>query len=363
MHASVPPEDDPVTPAPAAATSPIRALPFLLRWPLLAGALTGIVIRLLYGRLAMEAMYLSFLVVVPLLIGVVTVFIAERHGRRSWGYYLWSGAFANVLFVLGTLAIAIEGLICAVLVAPMFAILGAVGGLLMCMVSRWTRWPRQRAMASIALLPFIGGVLEPRLPSPAHVEAITRHIVIHAPPETVWERIWEVRDIQPAEVERAWMYRIGVPLPVSGITRQTPHGLARSITMGKQIHFDQIVEDWAKNRFVRWSYRFDENSFPPAAMDDHVRIGGRYFDLRSTSYTLTPVADSTLLTIRIEYRVSTHFNWYANPIAQVLIGNFEDVILDFYRRRSEAAVPADENTDPSLRHGFAHDAPVRALPH
>ena len=37
------------------------------------------------------------------------------------------------------------------------------------------------------------------------------------------------------------------------------------------------------------------------------------------------------------YRVSTQFNWYAGPIAALLIGNFSEVILAFYRRRSEAA--------------------------
>ena len=35
------------------------------------------------------------------------------------------------------------------------------------------------------------------------------------------------------------------------------------------------------------------------------------------------------------YRVSTQFNWYVDPIARVLIGNFEEVIQDFYRQRSE----------------------------
>ena len=41
--------------------------------------------------------------------------------------------------------------------------------------------------------------------------------------------------------------------------------------------------------------------------------------------------------VRIAYRVSTQFNWYAGPIADLLIGNFSEVILAFYQRRSEAA--------------------------
>ena len=36
----------------------------------------------------------------------------------------------------------------------------------------------------------------------------------------------------------------------------------------------------------------------------------------------------------MSYRVSTRFNWYAQPIAATLIGNFEEVILNFYANRA-----------------------------
>ena len=41
--------------------------------------------------------------------------------------------------------------------------------------------------------------------------------------------------------------------------------------------------------------------------------------------------------IRIRYRVSTDFNWYADMVARLLIGNFEEVILRFYERRTATA--------------------------
>lgn len=42
--------------------------------------------------------------------------------------------------------------------------------------------------------------------------------------------------------------------------------------------------------------------------------------------------------VSMHYRLSTQFNWYAQPIAEFLIGNFEQVILNFYARRAEAKV-------------------------
>ena len=69
--------------------------------------------------------------------------------------------------------------------------------------------------------------------------------------------------------------------------------------MGKQVHFDQVVTHWDENRHVRFAYRFDADSFPPGALDDHVRIGGHYFDLTDTAYTLSPQTEtSTRLEIR-----------------------------------------------------------------
>ena len=40
--------------------------------------------------------------------------------------------------------------------------------------------------------------------------------------------------------------------------------------------------------------------------------------------------------LRMRYRVSTHFNWYAGRVADFLIADFADMILRFYSRRAEA---------------------------
>jgi hypothetical protein len=67
-----------------------------------------------------------------------------------------------------------------------------------------------------------------------------------------------------------------------------------------------------------------------------VVIGGHYFDVVDTSYALQPSGDGTAVTVRVSYRVSTRFNWYAEPVAQFLLGNMAETNLVFYRQRSEA---------------------------
>lgn len=86
---------------------------------------------------------------------------------------------------------------------------------------------------------------------------------------------------------------------------------------------------------MRWTYRFAPNSFPPGALDDHVRIGGSYFDVIDAEYTLVATRQGTQLLARMHYRVSTHWNWYARPIAEFMVRNFEETVLAFYARRAE----------------------------
>ena len=87
---------------------------------------------------------------------------------------------------------------------------------------------------------------------------------------------------------------------------------------------------------VSWRHEFSDTSFPPHALDDHVRIGGYYFDVVNTDYEITGSPGETLeLHVTMHYRVSTHFNWYAEPIATFLVGDFLDSALGLYKNRAE----------------------------
>jgi hypothetical protein len=126
-------------------------------------------------------------------------------------------------------------------------------------------------------------------------------------------------------------------MPLSGMTTESESGLVRKIRMGKDVHFDQVIVDWQPNRLLKSTYKFYPDSFPAGALDDHVVIGGHYFDLLDTTYRLEEKDGGTDLSIQVHYRISTQFNLYANWAARLLLGNFEETILQFYRRRSEAA--------------------------
>jgi hypothetical protein len=316
-------------------------LPFSNWWPIAGGVIVGTLLRIVFSGEpggALSAMSWPFIYLVPLAVSAVTIYLTKRDGERTFMGYFGFGALANALFVVGTLLIMIEGWICAIIIVPLFMLYGGIGGLIMGAICKWTDWPKSSTYGFVAL-PLVLALISPAPEYKPLIDSIERTVTIQASAGNVWSHLMNAEQIKPAEVERGWLYRIGVPLPEAGVTRRSGDELVRKVTMGKSIHFEQRSTDWRQNEFVRWTYRFSVDSFPPHALDDHVKIGGHYFDILDTKYTLLPQGnDTTQLKIEMTYRVSTDFDWYANRVAQLLIGNFGDVILDFYRGRAEKTV-------------------------
>ncbi len=322
-------------------TSKQRAnLPFPQWHPIVAGMVGGLILRIVFfvgeSGSAWSAMAGAFIFLSPILVGAVTVYVAERTERRSWQYYCLAPFIANLFYIGGTLIIMIEGLICAIVIAPLFALLGTIGGLAMGVICRSTNWPKQ-AVYSFAMLPIALGLGGDYLPTPTALSSVQHSTLIAATPAQVWQQLNYAVDIQPHEFDATWAARIGVPMPISGITQMTPTGRVRKSLWNKAVHFDEPIADWQPERYMRWTYRFEPTSFPPHALDDHVLIGGHYFDLHDTSFMLTPVAGGTQLDVQSHYRVSTQFNFYADAVAQLLLNNMLETGLTFYKNRSELA--------------------------
>jgi hypothetical protein len=139
-------------------------MPFSGWTPFVAGALSGLLLRLMFSGSpgsALSAMAAGFVWLAPFAVGAITVYAAERQKRRSFAYYLFAPTLATFVFVLGSLVILIEGLICAIVILPMFSLLGMFGGLVMGLVCRLTNWPKQ-AVYGIAALPLLVAMALPQ---------------------------------------------------------------------------------------------------------------------------------------------------------------------------------------------------------
>ena len=142
-------------------------------------------------------------------------------------------------------------------------------------------------------------------------------------------------EIQPSELGSGFAFWIGVPYPMGAEVIEPRVGGIRKSRWQRGVSFDEEITALETNRYVRWVYHFDDDSFPPGSLDDHVKVGGTHFDLEDTSYRLKPEGPDTRLEISVRYRVTTNFNWYAAPWADFLVGDTAVALLTFYKNRSE----------------------------
>lgn len=315
------------------------AIGFLI---MMVGALYGVACHDLFGRLFSTPeqgrsglMMGSFLFGVPLLVGAIYVILLSRYRRVGVGQALAGSSVLIVLFVFLAGVLLREGFICIVMALPLFLVFGAIGGLLSLLVSVLAKDKGPKLLGVAIFVPFLAGALEEPLEPPVHAGQLTRSVHIRAQPDVVWRHINFPLDIQPAELSQGWAYRIGVPYPIEARTLEPRVGGLRELAWQRGVKFQEEITQFDPGRLIAWRYRFGPDSFPPGSLDEHIVIGGRYFGLEDTSYTLTPEAGGTRLDITVNYRVSTQFNWYARPWARFLIGDTAETILAFYKRRSE----------------------------
>ena len=313
------------------------------RYIFVAGAGYGLAMRFAFGMfsflnkstsdLASGPMLASFVMLVPLLIGASTVY-ALRTQRIGFGKAIVAPWIPLLIFVAGTAVLLWEGSICIAMAAPIFMLMASVGGVAaLLLLKMWQ--PSSGVMYSLALLPFLAAAFEVNAPMPNRLERSSAAIHIDAPSAKIWDLINNATQIQPSEMGEGVAYMIGVPYPIEAVTHEDANGRIRKLLWDKGVSFDEPILAWEENQYIKWSYQFRPDSFPRGALDEHVLIGGKYFDLIDTSYRLTPEEKGTRLEIVVNYRVSTNFNWYAAAWGRLMVDNSAEAILNFYKQRSE----------------------------
>ncbi len=321
----------------------------------LVGVAYGLVLRVLFGLPPVSGTYngvmsAAFLFGAPVVAGALTVHGARDEGRSIW-FAIFGPWLTVALMLLGSAVTLLEGSICIALMSPVFLASGSVGGLLMALVHRASRYANTN-VSVIAVLPLLILGVETRSPLIEKEMEVRMSVLIEASAERVWSEILDARDISPDELTLSLTHFIGVPRPVEGINRQTPDGEIRFSKWERGVSFEGLVTERRENESIRWEYRFGDHSFPKGSMDDHVAIGGRFFDLSDTTFNLRPLpGNHTELEIVAHYRVSSSINFYAIPASRVLGHDFVSTILQLYKSRSEASqlTVTDQNQQPGRR--------------
>ncbi len=354
----------------------------LIRWSIMISAYIGIIgLGGVYGVTAHKffaavfavengtnsaLMLWSFLAGVPLAIGGLCTYAATQAKRALQGGQAdtsilgasFIAALAAAFFAFAGGALLREGAICIVMALPLFIFMALLGVLIIVLSSAFGAKANKKVLGLMLLFPFAAAPFEQRATPGDAFQQVNRSVLIAASPTEIWQHINFPLDIKPNELKSGFAYKIGVPYPIEARTIEPRVGGTRQLQWERGVKFEEIITAWDENRHVAWKYKFDKNSFPEGSLDDHIVIGGRYFDLEDTSYTLTPEAGGTRLSIAVKSRVTTTFNWYAGAWAAFLIDDTAQAILLFYKNRAErtsaSRIDVHKMTNPGRVPGYGY---------
>ena len=215
-------------------------------------------------------------------------------------------------------------------------IMASVGGVEAGLTHR--QMVRPLKLSAVALPPVALILLESRIPDPVSKREVETSIRIHAPAEVVWQNIIRVPAINPAELPPSWVRTIGFPRPVEATLSHEGVGGVRHASFTGGLVFTETIDHWDTLRDLGFSIRANGDQIPSTTLDEHVKVGGRYFDVLEGEYELEPLAGGdTLLHLGSRERVSTHFNAYAGFWTEAVMRSIQSSILEVIRQRAEAS--------------------------
>lgn len=320
-------------------------------WAASAGLLYGLGIRLLFTPAATWffhflpgwaqpagtwVMTIGFLAVVPFTMGWIAIPRNTHDGRSHWTLWILL-PWLPVLICNGCLLLGrVEGWICVVLSLPITLLFASLGGVTAGVGARNRMRRTGAATMCLALLPLLVSGLETGTAAPVAIREVKTEIRIDAPAATVWRKVERVSAIRPSELRPTWTHRIGFPLPIEATLDHEGVGGVRHATFQGGLMFVETISTWEPERRLGFRIAADTEHIPPTTLDEHVTIGGRYFDVLDGEYRLEPLPDgTTLLHLSSRERVSTDFNAYASFWSDAVMRDLQQSILEVVRNRCE----------------------------
>ncbi|MDO3656432.1 hypothetical protein [Acinetobacter genomosp. 15BJ] len=312
-----------------ARSSFLRILPLILAASLMA-------FTVLLSSYAKDLMSFVVVLVIPAILGsLFEYFMIRKQPNPIFLSRLFKiQPLVFVIVIVFCVIVLREGIICLIMLLPILLMGLLLGAGLMRLICHYL-WKPSAKIYSFALLPLILWLLLPDF-SRTEYGQTQRSVVIHAPAHQVFQAINQIGKIQPEEVKHSFIFSMGFPKPIFGMTEQHEGELIRTIQWERGIKFEEKVTASHAPYLLSWKYQFAPDSFPKGSLDDHLEMGGKYFDLLKTDYQLQQIdAHTTKLILSIDYRLSTEYNWYSRLWVNYVLNEFSDVVMQIHKQRLE----------------------------
>jgi hypothetical protein len=282
-------------------------------------------------------MSVAFVIVLPFSMGYLSIGMRAREGRVRVIERIFIPWIVVLLALVGCELVAWEGTICIAMIMPIALVFGTIGGLTAGAIVRPSQpYIGTASMAIVALLPFMIGSMEHRVAPNQNVRTVESEAIIYASPQTIWKNIERVSEINASELPQSWNRSIGFPRPIEATLNHEGIGGVRHASFAGKVLFIETIDEWLPEQRLGFYIHADTRSIPSSTLDEHVTVGGPYFDVLHGEYVLEPEGDGkTRLRLISQHRVSTDFNWYAGLWTDAVMRNVQSSILYVIKNRCE----------------------------
>lgn len=276
-----------------------------------------------------------FLLMLPAVVCAFISYVADPWGRRGLSAYLLIPVWTLLAVVAVSLVVLREGVICVLMLAPLWLVSGMAGSGLTYAVRRRIRDGRKYCAALLAL-PLVAMQVEPMVPLPENEAVVTRSVVIDAPAERIWPLLRGIPDVKPGEGR--WNLSqdlIGVPRPLGARLVGEGIGAERMANWGAKVRFRERISEWREGSRIGWRFIFDDID-GWRFTDRHLMPDSSYLRVTTGGYSLTPLAGGrTRVTLDTRYWMRTPVNGYAALWGELFLGDLENNLLALVKQRAE----------------------------
>lgn len=305
--------------------------------PILVGLIMIVIYDFEWTRVY-DMMGMTFFVMFPYIVGVVSIMRADIVKIQSLKYrifYPW--LILSSVLVLSIL-LAYEGWACWIMLFPFLAIFSSVGGL----VAGHFRLTQQKRNEKInvslmLLIPLVLSPLESLSQYESQIFETVTTINLNAPREKIWDNITNVYTITPQEDHAYLTHLLAFPRPLEATLDKNAVGGYRKATFTDGVFFDERVTEYEAQKRMFFTITANTHTIPSTTLDEHLLIGGDYFDMLDGEYRLSQRSDGTYqITLTSHFKVTTSFNWYAGFLGQMIMYDIQNNILEIVKQRSES---------------------------
>jgi len=299
----------------------------------------AIILRIFFGIKTwgdlFSVMSVTFLFLLPFIIGALTVYLSDISKARKIVYRIFAPWIPVFLFLIITLILSIEGWICWLMILPVFLVAASVGGL----IGGYLKTRKMNTGLNISvlfLLPFFLAPIESLINTiPSFYKAYT-FIDINAPADKIWDNVTRVSEIKPADDNGYLTKFIGLPRPVKAELNYEGPGATREAIFTKGLVFHETVTEYTDNKKMVFSIKANPHEIPSTTLDEHIVIGGDFFDVLNGTYELEKLAEGKYrLHLYSYFKMKTNFNFYAGWWARLIMKDIQNNILKVEKKRAE----------------------------